>query len=192
MTKHAHSNSIDLFAIAHQTMLEAGFEPDFSGPVAREVHAMVAGRTTLSAGSGTKDLRELLWSSIDDKKTRDLDQVEYAEVIQGGETRLLVAIADVDAFVSKGSATDTHAATNCTSVYTGVKTFPMLPEELSTDLTSLVEGEDRLAVVTEMVLAPDGSVKKTTFYRALVKNQAKLAYEEIGAWLDGGANKVAI
>ncbi|HEY3038803.1 MAG TPA: RNB domain-containing ribonuclease [Pyrinomonadaceae bacterium] len=185
MTKHAHSNSIDLFAIAHQTMLEAGFEPDFSGPVAREVHAMVAGRTTLSAGSGTKDLRELLWSSIDDKKTRDLDQVEYAEVIQGGETRLLVAIADVDAFVSKGSATDTHAATNCTSVYTGVKTFPMLPEELSTDLTSLVEGEDRLAVVTEMVLAPDGSVKKTTFYRALVKNQAKLAYEEIGAWLDG-------
>jgi exoribonuclease-2 len=97
----------------------------------------------------------------------------------------LVAIADVDAFVAKGAAIDTHAATNCTSVYTGVKTFPMLPEELSTDLTSLVEDDDRLAVVTEMILAADGSLKKTNFYQALVKNQAKLAYESIGAWLDG-------
>ncbi len=146
---------------------------------------MVAGSSTIPANSATQDLRKLLWSSIDDKKTRDLDQVEYAEIVSGGDTRLLVGIADVDALVSKGSATDTHAATNCTSVYTGVKTYPMLPEELSTDLTSLVEGEDRLAVVTEMVLAPDGSVMKTNFYRALVKNQAKLAYEEIGAWLDG-------
>ena len=186
MTKHSvHSDAIDLFAIAHQTMIEAGFVPDFPSPVAREVRSMVAGRSTMPANSATQDLRKLLWSSIDDKKTRDLDQVEYAEIIPGGDTRLLVGIADVDAFVSKGSATDTHAATNCTSVYTGVKTYPMLPEELSTDLTSLVEGEDRLAVVTEMVLAPDGSVKKTNFYRALVKNQAKLAYEEIGAWLDG-------
>ncbi|HEY2975436.1 MAG TPA: RNB domain-containing ribonuclease [Pyrinomonadaceae bacterium] len=186
MTKHAvHSDAIDLFAIAHQTMIEAGFVPDFPSPVAREVRSMVAGSSTIPANSATQDLRKLLWSSIDDKKTRDLDQVEYAEIIPGGDTRLLVGIADVDALVSKGSATDTHAATNCTSVYTGVKTYPMLPEELSTDLTSLVEGEDRLAVVTEMVLAPDGSVKKINFYRALVKNQAKLAYEEIGAWLDG-------
>jgi ribonuclease R len=188
MTKHAvHSDTIDLFAIAHQTMIEAGFVPDFPSPVAREVRSMVAGSSTIPANSATQDLRKLVWSSIDDKKTRDLDQVEYAEIIPGGDTRLLVGIADVDALVSKGSATDTHAATNCTSVYTGVKTYPMLPEELSTDLTSLVEGEDRLAVVTEMVLAPDGSVKKTNFYRALVKNQAKLAYEEIGAWLDGKA-----
>jgi ribonuclease R len=186
MTKHAvHSDAIDLFAIAHQTMIEAGFVPDFPSPVASEVRSMVAGSSTIPANSATQDLRKLLWSSIDDKKTRDLDQVEYAEIIPGGDTRLLVGIADVDALVSKGSATDTHAATNCTSVYTGVKTYPMLPEELSTDLTSLVEGEDRLAVVTEMVLAPDGSVKKTNFYRALVKNQAKLAYEEIGSWLDG-------
>ena len=146
---------------------------------------MVAGPRRFSAKSAAQDLRELLWSSIDDKRTRDLDQVEYAEIIPGGDTRLLIGIADVDAFVSKGSATDKHAGANCTSVYTGVKTFPMLPEELSTDLTSLVEGEDRLAVVTEMILAPDGSMKKTNFYRALVKNHAKLSYESVGAWLDG-------
>ena len=186
MTKHAvHSDSIDLFAIARQTMIEAGFMPDFPGPVAREVRSMAAGSATIPDRSAAQDLRELLWSSIDDKRTRDLDQVEYAEIIPGGDTRLLIGIADVDAFVSKGSATDEHAATNCTSVYTGVKTFPMLPEELSTDMTSLVQGEDRLAVVTEMILASDGSMKKTNFYRALVKNHAKLAYESIGAWLDG-------
>ena len=186
MTKNAfHSESIDLFAIAHQTMIEAGFVPDFPGPVAREVRSTVAGSPTIPANSAAQDLRELLWSSIDDKRTRDLDQVEYAEIIPGGDTRLLVGIADVDAFVSKGSATDKHAATNCTSVYTGVKTFPMLPEEFSTDLTSLVEVEDRLVVVTEMILAQDGSVKKTNVYRALVKNHGKLSYESIGAWLDG-------
>ena len=188
MTKNAiHSNSLDLFAIAHQTMLEAGFEPDFPGPVAKEVSAMAARLVSAPADSAVQDLRKLLWSSIDDKRTRDLDQVEYAESVPGGDTRLLIGIADVDAFVSQGSATDKHAATNCTSVYTGVKTFPMLPEELSTDLTSLVEGEDRLVVVTEMILSPDGTVKKTNFYRALVKNQGKLAYESVGAWLDGKA-----
>src|SRR5882672_10917109 len=137
----SHSDSIDLFSIAEQTMIEAGFVPDFPRPVVAEVRSIVAERATIPPESSTQDLRELLWSSIDDKRTRDLDQVEYAEVTPGGDTRLLVGIADVDAFVAKGSATDKHAATNCTSVYTGVKTFPMLPEELSTDLTSLVEGE---------------------------------------------------
>ncbi|HEY8188679.1 MAG TPA: RNB domain-containing ribonuclease [Pyrinomonadaceae bacterium] len=180
-----HSESIDLFAIAHQTMIEEGFEPDFPAPVATEVRSMVAESATITSSTGDEDLRDLLWSSIDDKKTRDLDQVEYAEITSGGDTRLLVGIADVDAFVSQGSVTDKHAGTNCTSVYTGVKTFPMLPEELSTDLTSLMENEDRLAVVTELILAADGSVKKTNFYRALLKNHAKLSYEAVGAWLDG-------
>jgi VacB/RNase II family 3'-5' exoribonuclease len=132
-----------------------------------------------------KDLRGLLWSSIDNNTSRDLDQVEYAEALAGGETRLLVGIADVDSLVSRESAIDKHASANCTSVYTGVRTYPMLPEELSTDLTSLNAGEDRLAVVTEMVVASDGSVKSTDVYRALLKNQAKLSYEAVGDWLDG-------
>ena len=185
MTKNAsHSDSIDLLSIAHQTMIEAGFVPDFPRPVADEAHSIVAGGAAIPVNLAP-DLRELLWSSIDDKRSRDLDQIEYAEINPGGDIRLLIGIADVDALVLQDSATDKHAATNGTSVYAGVKTFPMLPEELSTDLTSLMEGEDRQAVVTEMILSADGSVKKTNFYRALVKNHAKLSYESIGAWLDG-------
>ena len=186
MTRHAsHSTSVDLFAIARDSMIEAGFVPDFPTAVDRKVREIAAQTGGAPADSATQDLRELLWSSIDDRKSRDLDQVEYAELVPGGDTRLLVGIADVDALVAKGSAIDQHAATNCTSVYTGVKTFPMLPEELSTDLTSLNEGEDRLVVVTEVILTSEGAVKKTIFYRALVKNHRKLSYESVGAWLDG-------
>ena len=182
--KASHSHSVDLFAIAHDSMIEAGFSPDSPNAVDTEVRAIVAKSAIPTAGSA-KDLRELLWSSIDNSSSRDLDQVEYAEALPGGDTRLMIAIADVDALVSQGSAIDRQAAANCTSVYTGVKTYPMLPLELSTDLTSLNPGEDRLAVVTEMVLGSDGTMKSMDIYRALVKNQAKLAYEPVGNWLDG-------
>lgn len=165
-------------------MIEAGFLPDFSAAVKLEV-ASVASRPTKPSVPDVRDLRKLLWSSIDDAKSRDLDQVEYAEALSTRDTRLLIGIADVDAFVPKGSATDAHAVENCTSVYAGVKTFPMLPEQLSTDLTSLVAGQDRLAVVTEMVVSSDGTVKTTDFYRAMVHNYAKLSYESVGEWLDG-------
>jgi VacB/RNase II family 3'-5' exoribonuclease len=185
MTKHnSHSQSVDLFAIAHESMVEAGFVPDFPAAVRSEVAAIVADSAS-AASESVKDLRGLLWSSIDNKTSRDLDQVEYAEALPGGDTRLLIGIADVDALVPKGSAVDQQAAANGTSVYTGVKTYPMLPEELSTDLTSLNAGEDRLAVVTEMVLAPDGVMKSVDIYRALLNNRAKLAYEPVGQWLDG-------
>jgi len=187
MTKNAsHPNSVDLLAIAYQTMIEAGFVPDLNSAMKQEVQAIEA-RNQQGPSTAARDLRALLWSSIDDTKSRDLDQVEYAEALPGSDTRLLVGIADVDEYVSKGSAIDEHAAENGTSVYAGVKTFPMLPEELSTDLTSLNAGQDRLAVVTEMVLAPDGTAKSTDIYRALLKNHAKLSYEVIGAWLDGKA-----
>ena len=187
MSKNAsHSRSVDLFAIAHESMIESGFVPDVPSAVVNEVRAIVAAPALL-ADKSLKDLRELLWSSIDDSKSRDLDQVEYAEALAGGDTRLLVGIADVDALVSQGSAIDQHASENGTSVYAGVRTFPMLPEELSTGLTSLNAGEDRRAVVTEMVLASDGTVKSMDIYQALLKNDAKLSYEAVGAWLDGKA-----
>ena len=188
MSKQAsHSQSVDLFAIAHDSMIEAGFVPDSPSAVDTEVRAIVANSALPAAGSA-KDLRELLWSSIDNSSSRDLDQVEFAEALPGGDTRLSIGIADVDALVSQGSAIDAQAAANCTSVYTGVKTYPMLPLELSTDLTSLNAGEDRLAVVTEMVLAPDGTMKSVNIHRALVKNHAKLSYDAVGNWLDGRAD----
>jgi exoribonuclease-2 len=186
MTKHtARSNSIDLRAIAEQTMIEAGFAPEFDSSVKEQLQAILAKNPASPSASGMRDMRDLLWSSIDDSKSRDLDQVEYAEALAGGDTRLYVGIADVDEDVSKGSPIDEHAAQNGTSVYTGVKTFPMLPEELSTGLTSLNAAQDRLAIVTEMVLAHDGNVKSTDIYRALLKNHAKLSYEDVGNWLDG-------
>ena len=131
----------DLKARAHQAMLAAGFQPDFPAEVVREVQAR---KQAIAPATGARDLRSLPWSSIDNDSSRDLDQVEYAEKLPDGSVRLLVGIADVDASVPKGSATDRHAAAEATSVYTGVASFPMLPGELSTDLTSLLDAQDRL------------------------------------------------
>src|SRR6266404_9467286 len=161
MTKHhSHAGSLDLRAIAHQAMLDAGFSPDMPRSVTAEVQDLNSHEQDRSTGPA-RDLRSLLWSSIDDAKSRDLDQVEYVERLPDGILRVLIGIADVDARVEQGSAIDTHAATNTTSVYTGVMTFPMLPEELSTDLTSLVGGADRTSIVTEMLVSANGTVQQT-------------------------------
>ncbi|MBA3889182.1 MAG: RNB domain-containing ribonuclease [Gemmatimonadaceae bacterium] len=174
----------DLHAVAAAAMRANGFAPDFSAEVLREVEAFDdPGNATLPVGA--RDLRALPWSSIDNRESRDLDQIEAAERCDDGRIRLLVAIADVASFVPPGSASDDHSAINTTSVYTGVAVFPMLPERLSTDLTSLNEGEDRLAVVIQFDVAADGALSGATVYRALVHNYAKLTYNEIGAWLEG-------
>jgi exoribonuclease-2 len=178
------NGAIDLSARAHQAMVEAGFHPDFPEPVAQEVQARKQSPVKF-AGNAARDLRSLAWSSIDNDSSRDLDQVEYAEKLSDGTVRLLVGIADVDSSVAKGSATDAHAASETTSVYTGVQTFPMLPEELSTDLTSLVEGQDRLAIIIEMHVLDSGEVKCHDLYPAWLRNRAKLAYSSTGAWLEG-------
>lgn len=163
-------------------MFEGGFDPDFAPEVIAEIQKLP---TQPALAPGIRDLRGLLWSSIDNTESRDLDQIEVAEQLQSGEIRVLVGIADVDAYVPEGSQTDERAAENGTSVYAGVAVFPMLPDELSAGLTSLLEDGDRLAVVIEMDVAPDGSLSRTTFYRALTRNHAKLAYESVGAWLEG-------
>jgi VacB/RNase II family 3'-5' exoribonuclease len=183
---HDLTMPIDLRAVAYQTMLDAGFAPDIPPEVEREVQALDE-RQQAAVEPSARDLRSLLWSSIDNPESRDLDQVEFAERQPGGAIRVLVAIADVDAFVPAGSATDRHAAENATSVYTGVTTFPMLPERLSNDLTSLLEGEDRLAVVIDMLVDEDGSVPASTVYCARIQNHAKLDYESVGAWLEDAA-----
>ena len=177
--------TFDLRAAAHQEMIAEGFQPDFSAPAVQQVKALVA-QGAPAATNGVRDLRSQLWSSIDNDTSRDLDQAEVAERVSGG-IRMLVAIADVDAAVPIDSPIDKHAAYETTSVYTGVQTFPMLPEELSTDLTSLNENADRLAVVVEMVVAGDGSISAPAVYRALVRNQAQLTYNGVGPWLEGTA-----
>lgn len=184
MNQKEQHHSVDVQSIAEDTMRETGFVTDWSSAIQQELQQLTQ-KSSPPVPDGVPDLRSLLWSSIDDAKSRDLDQVEFAETLADGNTRLLVAIADVDALVKEGSSIDQRAAKNTTSVYAGVRTFPMLPEELSTDLTSLNAGADRLAVVTEMVLAPDGKLQSRKIYRALVHNHAKLAYEIVGDWLDG-------
>jgi exoribonuclease-2 len=166
-------------------VIEAGFAPDLPNAVEREVEALDDSRANLAADSSARDLRSLLWSSIDNRESRDLDQVEYVERQTDGDIRVMVGIADVDAFVPAGSATDQHAAENATSVYTGVETFPMLPERLSTDITSLLGGVERLAVVIEMTVSPTGDVRSSDIYRARIRNYAKLDYESVGDWLEG-------
>ena len=176
---------VDLRAAARDVMLANGFQPDFPADVQLEVAQLDEGDVEVAAKAVPRDLTSLLWSSIDNRESRDLDQVEYAQRLDNGVIRLLIGIADVDALVPKGSAVDDHAAENTTSVYTGVAVFPMLPERLSTDLTSLNEGEDRCAIVVELDVAEDGSIVREEAYRALVRNHAKLAYEPVGHWLSG-------
>src|SRR3954462_12507431 len=172
----------DLHTIARRAVSEAGFEPDFDAEVKRELSELKD--VSIAPGPGVQDVRGLLWSSIDNRESKDLDQVEYAEKDEGG-FRLLVGIADVDAYVPEGSAVDRRAAENTVSVYTPAEVFPMLPEELSTDLTSLLEGVDRLAVVMELNVNAGGDITSKQVYRAVVHNRAKMDYETAGAWLEG-------
>ena len=183
MTEATRSHRARLRAIAVQAMRERGLDPDFSAAELAEVSALPGPPRTSEAP--TRDLRTLQWCSIDNDDSRDLDQLSVAEALPGGAVKILVAIADVDAAVAKDSTIDRHAAHNTTSVYTPGVVFPMLPERLSTDLTSLNEAEDRLAVVTSFVVAKNGDITVPEIHGALVRNQAKLAYNAVGAWLIG-------
>ncbi len=183
MTTNRTHDKYRLRGIAHEAMLVRGLLPDFSAAVIAQTNAI----TTAATGSGRdiRDLRSLVWASIDNDDSRDLDQLSVAQPMAAGAVKVLVAIADVDALVEKDSAIDGHAWTNTTSVYTAAEIFPMLPEKLSTDLTSLGEGVERLAIVIEMTVAADGTVTADDIYRATVFNRAKLAYNSVAAWLDG-------
>src|SRR5437867_2974414 len=172
---------IDLGNLARQVMIERGFEPDFPADAIRQVAAL----SGPAADGAVRDLRALAWASIDNDDSRDLDQLTVAEELPGGAVRVLVAIAEVDSTVGKGSPVDRHARRNTTSVYTAARIFPMLPEKLSTDLTSLAAHEERLAVIIEFVVNDGGSIGSSDVYRARVRNQAKLAYGGVGAWLAG-------
>jgi exoribonuclease-2 len=167
-------NHFDLAAAARQEMIEHGFSPDFPPAVRQQLAGIPS-----QPDSSLRDLRALLWSSIDNDDSRDLDQIEWAERTAQG-IRVLVGIADVDNCVAKSTPIDSYAALETTTVYTGVRTFPMLPEELSTNLTSLAENGDRAALVAEMMVAADGSISGSSIYRAQVRNRAQLTYNAVG------------
>jgi VacB/RNase II family 3'-5' exoribonuclease len=185
-SNHEHSRRsdghFDIDAAARRVVVAAGFEVDLPQDAKQQLARIDA---PAPLPPGVKDMRDLLWSSIDNTESRDLDQIEIAERMSDGSIRLVVAIADVDALVPKGSSIDEHAAANSTSVYTGIAVFPMLPEKFSTGLTSLNENEDRLAIAIETVVNADGDVVSYDVYRAMVRNKAQLAYGDVGAWLDG-------
>jgi exoribonuclease-2 len=172
-----------LNSIAHRAMLERGLLPDFSTEALAELGRLQVPVPT--NGEPVRDMRSLLWASIDNDDSRDLDQLTLAEAVPGGNIQVLVAIADVDSSIKKDSAIDEHARNNTTSVYTAAEIFPMLPEKVSTDVTSLNFNEDRLSIVVEMTIGADGSLQDSKVYRAWVHNYAKLAYNSVAAWLDG-------
>lgn len=168
--------------LARRAMIERGLDPDFPPGELKELGKI---HEPATPPEGARDLRDLIWCSIDNDDSRDLDQLTVAEALTGGAVKVLVAVADVDALVKKRSAIDGHARRNTTSVYTAAEIFTMLPEKLSTDLTSLNFESDRLAVVIETVVARDGSLRSSDIYRAVVRNHAKLAYNSVGDWLEG-------
>jgi exoribonuclease-2 len=178
---------IDLQAIAKEVMQQRGFHPDFPPGVQQQLAQLRADPPVVATSAMVRDLRGQLWSSIDNDTSRDLDQIEVAEQMPNGSVKVLIGIADLDAFVPKNSAIDQHAAQETTTVYAGIRNFPMLPEELSTGKTSLLENQDRLAVVIEFVVDSNGTIGASDVYRALVRNQAQLQYNSAGAWLEGAA-----
>jgi exoribonuclease II len=178
-------DTIDLHRIAVEAMRSRGLLPDFAPQALQEAEA--ARQAGPERNGSIRDLRHLTWFSIDNDDTRDLDQLSVAEPLPGATVRLLVAVADVDAMVRPGGAVDGHAGVNTTSVYTAAGVFPMLPEALSTDLTSLHEGQERLALVVDMLVQADGTVSASDVFRAAVLNRAKLTYDGVSAWRDGAA-----
>lgn len=170
--------------IARKAMLGRGFLTDFPATAIAELNA--THESTIKIAEPVKDLRDLSWCSIDNDDSEDLDQLSVAVSMPSSDVKILVAIADVDAMVSKQSAFEDHANHNTTSVYTSALIFPMLPEKLSTDLTSLKFDVDRLSVVVEFIVGEDGSVKNSDIYQAAVHNKAKLAYNSVGTWLESG------
>jgi VacB/RNase II family 3'-5' exoribonuclease len=178
-----------LQSIAQRVMLERGLLPDFSAEALAELGRIQAPAAMndepVRDPFGIRDLRDLVWASIDNDDSRDLDQLTVAEAMPGDKVKILVAVADVDSLVKNGSAIDEHARHNTTSVYTAARIFPMLPEKLSTNLTSLNLNEDRLSIVVEMMIGADGSLQDSDIYRARVRNHAKLAYNSVAAWLEG-------
>ena len=181
----ANPSHLDLQATAKEIMMRYGFEPDFPPQVPQQLAELKAHPPQIAAIGDIRDLRNLLWSSIDNDTSRDLDQIEVAERVSNGDVKIMIGIADVDAFVPKLSPIDQHAAKETTTVYAGVRNFPMLPEELSTGKSSLLENQDCLSVVTEFVVDSSGAVKSSSVYRALVRNKAQLQYNSVGAWLEG-------
>ncbi|MGA2457300.1 MAG: RNB domain-containing ribonuclease [Terriglobales bacterium] len=183
--------SVDLQAMARQVMLARGFEPNFPPATQQQLADIKAHPPQLAPSDEVRDLRGLLWSSIDNDSSRDLDQIEVAERLPNGDVKVMVGIADVDAFVAKDSPIDQHAARETTTVYTGVCNFSMLPEELSTGASSLLENVDRPAVVIEFVVDINvnagGSISASNVYRAIVRNKAQLTYGAVGTWLEDTA-----
>ena len=187
-TNHQNHHTL-LQSIAHQAMLERGLLPDFSAAAIAEVGRLqspvMKNGTPVATEHQIRDLRELLWASIDNDDSRDLDQLTFAEAMPSDKVKILVAIADVDAVIKNDTAIDQHARHNTTSVYTAAEIFPMLPEEISTNITSLNLNEERLAMIIEMVINVDGSLQDSDIYHAWVRNHAKLAYNSLAAWLEG-------
>ena len=185
MNEHSNQHRLILQQIAHRVMQTRGLLPDFSADALAELDRIQAPAPVI--GGAARDLRDQLWCSIDNDDSMDLDQLTVAVAIPGDKVKLWVAVADVDALVKNGTAIDEHARHNTTSVYTAAEIFPMLPEKLSTNLTSLSFNEDRLAVVVEMVVEADGSIQDSDIFKAQVHNRAKLAYNSVAAWLEGQA-----
>ena len=188
MNSYNQHHRMILQNIAHRAMLERGLLPEFSTEALTELQSITAHHMKDDRSSDgrleIRDMRHFLWASIDNDDSLDLDQLTFAEGLPSGKVKIFIAIADVDSVIKKGSAIDQHASINTTSVYTPAQIYPMLPEKISTDITSLNLNEDRLSIVVEILINQDGELEDSDIYRAWVRNHAKLAYNSVAKWLE--------
>lgn len=182
----SENTRVDLRKLAHAVLLDAGFEISISTAAREQLQEIVQMPAVADNEPGIKDLRSLLWTSIDNASSTDLDQIEYVEQLDNDRLRLMVGIADVDHFVSQDTPLDQHAFVNTTSIYTPTEVFPMLPEEISSGKSSLLPTHEKLVTVADIILLPDGTVQSSNFYRAISVNRGRLVYDDVASWLSGG------
>ena len=178
---------IDLRLLSSNVATQKSFLTNWNSEEFKQIVEIKSAAKQLPVSS--KQMTDILWSSIDNNDSKDLDQIEYAESLPNGDVRVVVGIADVDLYVPKGSPIDLHAAANTTSLYPGPVIYPMLPDDLYSDLSSLRQDVDRAAIVVDLIVALNGTIESSDIYRATVRNKAKLAYAAVGRWFDGEAER---
>lgn len=177
----AHSDSD--FVEVKYTLFKNKIPDDFSYSALKELEIFDE-NFIKDKGAERLDLRHIPFVTIDGEATSDMDDALYVEY-KDNQWKLFVAISDTSEFIIEGSKLDSEAKNRTSSVYCLGKNIPMIPQRLSSDLCSLIENKERLAIVCEMDFNENGEMVKSNFYEALIMSKAKMHYNEVEDYLNG-------